>query len=97
VERGVLGATGLVNITPTIAQELNLAVESGVGVGSVEGGSPADKAGLKRGDIIVRAAGQDIANSGDLLRVLTEHRSGEKVTVEYYRGGERKQTEVTLG
>jgi len=97
VERGVLGATGLVNITSTIAQEFNLAVESGVGLGSVEGGSPADKAGLKRGDIIVRAAGQDIANSGDLLRVLTEHRSGEKVTVEYYRDGERKQTDVTLG
>jgi len=96
VERGFLGVR-LVNITPNIAQEFNLAVESGVGLGSVERGSPADRAGLKAGDVIVRAAGQEIRNSGDLLRVLTEHKADEKVAVEYYRDGERKQTEVTLG
>jgi serine protease Do len=96
VERGYLG-TSLVNITPSIAEQLNLAVDSGVGIGSVQSGSPAERAGLRAGDIIVEAAGEEIKNSGDLLRVLTEHRAGETVTVQYYRGSSLEELEVTLG
>jgi S1-C subfamily serine protease len=96
VERGYLG-TSLVNITPSIAEQFNLAVDSGVGIGSVQSGSPADRAGLIAGDIIVGAAGEEIKNSGDLLKVLTEHRAGEKVVIEYYRDSELEETEVTLG
>jgi serine protease Do len=95
VERGYLGAS-LVNITPSIAEQFSLPVDSGVGIGSVQSGSPADRAGLGAGDIIVKAAGEDISNSGDLLRVLAEHRAGEKVTIEYYRDSELKTVEVTL-
>ncbi len=96
VERGYLGIN-MVNITPTIAKEYDLAVDSGVGVGFVQGGSPADRAGLIAGDIIVGAAGEEITNSGDLLKVLTDHRVGETITIEYYRDGGLEEAEVILG
>ena len=95
VERGYLGIN-LINITPGIAEEFDLAVDSGVGIGSVQDGSPADRAGLIAGDIIIGAAGEEIKNSGDLLKVLTEHRAGETVTIEYYRDGDLEEAEVTL-
>jgi serine protease Do len=96
VERGYLGIN-LINITPSIAEEFDLPVDSGVGIGSVQDGSPAESAGLVAGDIIVGAAGDEIKNSGDLLKVLTEHRAGETVTIEYYRDGDLEEVEVTLG
>ncbi|KPJ48811.1 MAG: hypothetical protein AMJ38_04480 [Dehalococcoidia bacterium DG_22] len=96
VERGYLGIN-MINITPSIAKEYDLPVDSGVGIGSVQNGSPADRAGLEAGDIIVRAAGEEIKNSGDLLKVLTEHRAGDRVPIEYYRDGDLQETEVTLG
>ncbi|MGQ9573230.1 MAG: S1C family serine protease [Dehalococcoidia bacterium] len=96
VQRGYLGVT-LINITPSIAKEFGLPVDSGVGIGFVQSGSPADRAGLRTGDVIVRAAGEEIRNSGDLLKVLTDYRAGETVTIEYYRGNQLQQTEVTLG
>lgn len=96
VERGFLGI-GLINIDEDIADQFDLPVTSGVGIGSVGNGTPADRAGLAEGDIIVEAAGEKIDNSGDLLEVLTEYRAGEIIVVEYYRGDDLEQTEVTLG
>jgi serine protease Do len=96
VERGFLGI-GLVNITESIAEEFGLAVDSGVALGSISRGSPAERAGLEEGDIIVSAAGEEISNSGDLLKVLTDYRAGETIAVEYYRGDRLEETEVTLG
>jgi len=96
VERGYLGIN-MINITSSIAEEFDLPVDSGVGIGFVQAGSPADRAGLEAGDIIVRAAGEEIRNSGDLLQVLTEQRAGDSVLVEYYRDSELEETTVTLG
>jgi len=96
VERGVLGIR-LINITPEIAGELDLPVESGVGIGSLDSGGPAAQGGLQTGDIIVRIAGDDVNNSGDLIRILTEHKGGETVKVEYYREDQRREADVTLG
>jgi S1-C subfamily serine protease len=96
VERGVLGIS-LVNITPEIAQEFDLAVESGVGIGSLAARGPAAQAGLQPGDIIVKIAGEDVSNTGDLIRILTDHKGGETVTVAYYRDGQQAEVNVTLG
>jgi serine protease Do len=96
VERGVLGIR-LINITPWIASEFNLPVESGVGISSLDAGGPAAQGGLQIGDIIVRIAGDDVNNSGDLIRILTEHKGGETVKVEYYREDQRREADVTLG
>jgi serine protease Do len=96
VERGILGIR-LINITPEIAQEYDLPVQSGVGIGSLDPSGPAAVAGLRTGDIVVRIAGEDVNNSGDLIRILTEHKGGETVKVEYYRDNQRLEVEVTLG
>ena len=96
VERGVLGIR-LINITPEIAQEFDLPVQSGVGVGSLDPAGPAAGAGLQPGDILVRIAGEDVNNTGDLIRILTEHKGGETVKVEYYRDSQRLEVDITLG
>ncbi len=96
VERSFLGV-GIVEVTPSLAQSLDLPVDHGVGVRQVQPGGPADKGGLRAGDIIVGMAGQKITTSGDLFKVLADHLAGESVKVEYYRDGSQQSTEVTLG
>lgn len=96
VQRGFLGIV-IVPITPSLAESFNLPVDHGVGVREVQRGGPAFRAGIRPGDIIVRVAEIEITNTGDLFRALTEHRAGESVEVEYYRDGDRRTTEVTLG
>ena len=96
VDRGFLGIT-IQEITPSLAQQFGLAVDHGVGIRSVEPGSPADAAGLVEGDIIVRLGDTEIRTSGDLFRALAEHRAGDVVEVEYYHAGTPQTTEVTLG
>jgi len=96
VERGRLGIS-IVEITPDLAERFNLAVDHGVGLREVTSGGPADRGGLQPGDIIIKLAEREIGNSGDLFAALTEHRAGETVTVEYYRGDSRQETQVTLG
>jgi S1-C subfamily serine protease len=96
IDRGFFGVT-IVEITPALADSFNLAVDKGLGLQTVQAGGPAAAAGLQPGDVVVAMAGEEVANSGDLFRLLTEHRAGETVTVEYYRGATRDSTEVTLG
>jgi len=96
VDRGFLGVS-IVEITPALAESFGLAVDRGIGLRSVEAGGPADDAGLRQGDIIVKLAGDEIKNSGDLFKALTENRAGEKVQVEFYRDGSLESGEVTLG
>jgi len=96
VQRGFLGVT-VQEITPSLAQQFNLSVDHGVGIRSVQPGGPADKAGLRQGDIIVKLGDKDIQTSGDLFAALTEHRAGDVVEVVYFHGGDQQSTQVTLG
>jgi S1-C subfamily serine protease len=95
VSRGFLGIN-VVDVTPSVAASFDLPVDKGVGVADVEPGSPADKAGLRVSDIIVRLGDQAIASGGDLLQALTKYRAGDKVTVAFYRDGQQQEEEVTL-
>ena len=96
VNRGFLGIT-IQEITPSLAQQFDLAVDHGVGIRSVQANGPADEAGLEQGDIIVRLGDKEIRTSGDLFAALTEHRAGDRVEVEYFHNGESATVEVTLG
>jgi len=96
VNRGLLGVT-IVEITPSLAQQFQLAVDRGVGMQKVERGGPADEAGLVQGDIIVKLGEIDIRTTGDLFRALTEHRAGEIVDIEYFHDGTKESGQVTLG
>ncbi len=95
VERGLLGVT-ITEITPSLAESFDLAVDRGIGLRLVSGGGAADEAGLQPGDIIVELGGEEISNSGDLFKVLAENRAGDTVSVEFYRDGSLQSTEVTL-
>ncbi len=96
VRRGYLGV--LVSLVDrTRAEALGLPVKEGVRIERVEPGSAAEQGGLRAGDVIVKVGNIDVKNLGDLTRALTQNGPGQKVTVEYYRGSERRSAEVTLG
>ncbi len=96
IERGFLGVTP-VNITPGVAAANNLAVSSGIGLTTVSANSPAARAGLQPGDIIIKIGDLEIGNSGDLVQALTQYRSGDQIDVEYYRGQEKRTASVIIG
>jgi serine protease Do len=96
VERGYLGVT-LLSIDKQIAQAQRLNVEEGAGIQRVESGSPAEKAGLKPGDVIVKVGDQAVKNVGDVTIAMTKYRPGQKVTIEIARGGRSQTVEVTVG
>ena len=66
-------------------------------VNRVEDESPADKAGLKRGDVIVRLDGEEIEDSAELIREMREKKPGTSVQIAAVRAGTRHNFEVKLG
>lgn len=71
--------------------------EDGVKLGGVRAGSPAEKAGLKAGDLIVRFDGKAVRNLEDFVFVLRGKRAGDRVEVVYRRGSELRTTSAVLG
>jgi S1-C subfamily serine protease len=65
-------------------------------VEDVTSGSPADDAGMKRGDVIVQIGDTQIKDGGDVATAVRKHHPDEKVTVTYVRGSDRKTADVTL-
>ncbi len=76
---------------PDMGEEVN-----GVKFSDVRDGSPAAKAGLKGGDILVEFAGKPIKNLYDFTFALRAHKPGETVKVAVLRGGQRMEVDVTL-
>ncbi len=72
----------------------DLAVESGVLITQVVQNSPADKAGLKPGDVITRFAGKDIATAEDMIRAIHLSAIGQRIPVTYWREKAEMTTEV---
>ncbi len=69
----------------------------GVKLADVRGGSPADKAGIKGGDVLVEMAGTRIENLYDMTFALQDHKPGETVDVVVLRDGKRVTLRATLG
>ena len=69
----------------------------GVTFPGVTPGSPADKAGLRAGDILVRFGGREIRNIYDYTYALAERAPGERVSLAVRRGGQEVTLEVVLG
>ena len=64
---------------------------------SVVSGSPADKAGLVQGDVIVDINGTAITSSDDLQKVIQNAKAGQSVSITYYVGDSKRTTTATLG
>lgn len=71
-------------------------IDEGVAVVSVESGSPADKAGLKKGDIIVKIGDADTRSIAEFRYELYKYNVGDKVTISYYRENKLQTTQITL-
>ena len=69
----------------------------GVKLDGVAEGSPAEKGGLKGGDIIVKFAGQTVLDIEDFMEGLTKHKAGDTVEIVVKRGDKEETLSVKLG
>ncbi len=83
-------------VTPALAAELDLNVNSGVYVANVIAGGSADDAGLKLGDVIINVAGKEVRSGADLTEALGQHRPGERLDIVVNRNGQNKKFELLL-
>lgn len=83
-------------VNQTFADSFHLERPEGALVSSVEAKSPADKAGLKSGDVIQKVNGQAIVASADLSALIGATTPGEKVSLEVWRQGKRENLSATL-
>jgi serine protease Do len=95
-KRGYLGVE-LKDIDRKLKEKKNLTVDHGVYIQSVIEDSPADKAGFKRGDVIVKFGDETIDDAEDLTEVVRNTKPKTVVKVELYRKTEKKIVDVTVG
>ncbi|MFW6387525.1 MAG: Do family serine endopeptidase, partial [Thermodesulfobacteriota bacterium] len=95
VTRGWLGLT-IQSITPALAESFGLENTHGALVSAVHSPSPAAKAGLQHGDIILQFNDQEVKQINDLSRLVAQIPLGKSVTLTVLRRGEKWQTEVDI-
>ena len=96
VTRGWLGVS-IQGITPELAKSLGLKENRGALVAQVVPGSPAEKAGIEQGDVIVGFDGKDVADSKDLPRIVATTPFGKDVSVKLLRDGKVMDRQVKVG
>ncbi|KPJ61037.1 MAG: hypothetical protein AMJ46_03415 [Latescibacteria bacterium DG_63] len=96
VVRGWMGVI-IQNIDETMAQALGLDEATGVVVSEVTKESPADKGGLKQGDIILELEGKKVDDTVGLRNMVVETEPGTEVEVKILRDGKTKRITLTLG
>jgi len=102
IRYGFLGVR-YVNITSDLAKEKNLPIDRGALLVSEEAGkpaitenSPAAKAGIKEGDIILEIDGSIITPENTLIRIISKKRVGDEVTLKIFRDGQESEIKVKL-
>jgi serine protease Do len=97
VVRGYLGIQLQANdINDELKEVLNLKSKKGAMINSVEPGTPADKAGLQKLDVIIEINGQPVEDNNDLLFKIAEIRPGTKVDLIVIRNGKEQKFSVKL-
>ncbi len=101
IERPLIGIS-MLNVTDTykLFQQgimLDSSIESGVVVISTVDGSGADKAGLKKGDVILKVGDKTVSNAAYLKYELYQYSAGETVEITYMRDNKTHTAKVTLG
>ena len=95
VKRAYLGI-GPASITPEVAYEFQLPIQTGVIVGSVGEGTPAAAAGVRQGDLITAINLERLTGSGDLMRIIRGKKPGDIVTLTLRRPRGVTQIQVRL-
>lgn len=111
IEYAFLGVAST-KIYPQLAERFDLPVQNGAWVQEIVNDGPADKAGLRAGRRAVRFQARQVVNGGDIItkledkeledevalsRELEKYQPGDSVTMEVYRGDEKREIEVRLG
>ncbi|RYF27286.1 MAG: PDZ domain-containing protein, partial [Chloroflexi bacterium] len=100
VERAYVGVN-YVSVTPDIAKQEKLSVKSGAWVradsgSAVVSGSPADKAGIKDGDIITKVNDIEVGDKGSVASLVAEYAPGDTVQLTLLRDGRTETVQLTL-
>jgi membrane-associated protease RseP (regulator of RpoE activity) len=85
------------NINRENMSQYGLSAPRGVGISSVSQGSPAEKAGLRKGDVILQFDGEPVASTRKLLRLIGESAPDHTVRLTIMRNGSEQQVTATLG
>ena len=93
VLRPYIGISGI-DLDDSTAKRYNLVL--GVYVKTVQSFSPAEKAGLQSGDVIIQADGKDIKTMDELNEIKNSHKIGDTMTLKVNRSGQEKEVTVTL-
>jgi S1-C subfamily serine protease len=93
---GYLGVD-VTTLTPSLRHQYGFTPTQGAVILSVNSGSPAAKAGLEQGDVIVALNGTPITSSEDLQKAVQNAKPGQTVTITYYVGDSKRTTTATLG
>ncbi len=96
VVRGYLGIR-IQELTRALAQSLHIDTAEGALVADVSKGSPAAKAGLKRGDVVVSLNGHPVQDPGQLRNIVAMTAPGTKVTMQILRENKKQELTATLG
>ncbi len=96
VVRGYLGLVPQ-DVTPALAKQFGLSQPSGALIGEVEPDTPAARAGLKRGDVIVTMNGQAVTSANDLRLRVSETAPGTTIKLQISRDGKTQDVSVALG
>jgi serine protease Do len=96
VVRGWLGVE-IQEVTPDLAQSFGLAKPEGALVASVEKDGPADKAGLERGDVVLKFDGKDVHDEHELPVLVADTPINKKTSVDIVRNGKHQTLDVVVG
>ncbi len=101
VERAYVGVN-YITITPEVAQEFKLSAKKGAYVyandttSAVVSGSPAEKAGIKNGDVITKVNDIEVGDRGSVASLVAAYAPGDKVSLTVLRDGKTEMLELTL-
>jgi PDZ domain-containing protein len=95
MRRGYLGVS-LTELTPELRTHFGAPDDAGAMVSKVEPGSPADKAGIRVGDILASVDGKEVRSSWDILAKVRGLDDGQQIPVEIWRNGKAQNLTVTI-
>ena len=92
-----LGVGGMrVLLDEKVRQALNLGQSYGMELLEIRPGGPAERAEIKRMDIIVGAAGEPVSEPHDLQRIVRRHKAGQQIVISFVRGGKLRKVTAVL-